>query len=68
MLVGETIPGRQKDDNTQGAAHKRVDETQVVKDNRGGNTAMKAEVSVYCIPAQVLVEAELGRRRTRTEL
>lgn len=68
MLVGEPIPESQGEDNTQGAAHKRVDEIQVVKVTRGGYTARKAEVSGYCIPAQVPVEGELGRRGTGTEL
>lgn len=68
MLDGEPISESQREDNAQGAAHERVNETQVGKDTRGGYTARKAEVSDFCIPAQVLVKAELGRRGTRTEL
>lgn len=62
MLVEKPIPESKREDNTQGAAHKRVDETQVVKDTRGGYTARKAEVSACCIPAQAPVESRLRRR------
>lgn len=60
MVAGETIPESQREDNTQGVAHKRVDETQVVKDIKGGYPARKAEGSVYSIPAQFLLRLSLG--------
>lgn len=68
MLFGKPVPDSQREDNTQGAAHRKVDETQVVKDTKSMYTARKAEMSVCCIPAKVPVEDELGRRGAGAEL